>query len=95
MKKLNQQEIEEGMKRINPKWVLSKESIQREFQFNDFVRAFSFMTSVAILSEKANHHPNWENVYNKVNISLSTHDAGGLTERDFNLAQAIDKLIQD
>jgi 4a-hydroxytetrahydrobiopterin dehydratase len=61
--------------------------------FKDFVDAFSFMTSAAILSEKLNHHPNWENVYNKVTITLSTHDAGGLTDLDFKLAKAIDVVL--
>ena len=63
--------------------------------FDDFVRAFGFMTSVAIVAEKANHHPNWENVYNRVKIALSTHDSGGLTQKDFDLAAKIDEVYSN
>ena len=66
--------------------------ITREFRFADFRAAFAFMTGVALLAEKADHHPEWSNVYNRVTIRLSTHDAGGLTEKDIRLATAIDKL---
>jgi pterin-4a-carbinolamine dehydratase len=65
-----------------------------QIQFEEFIAAFSFMTSVAIIAEKAGHHPNWKNVYNKVNIVLNTHDAGGLTNKDFQLAKAIDQLLK-
>lgn len=64
--------------------------IARDFVFADFVQAFAFMTRVALEAEKRNHHPDWANVYNRVTIALTTHDAGGLTERDFDLARAID-----
>ena len=72
-------------------WTLSEDglSIRRSFQFADFVEAFGFMVRVALAAEKADHHPEWANVYNKVDITLTTHDAGGLTERDFALAKAI------
>ena len=60
--------------------------------FADFVEAFGFMTRVALLAETANHHPEWSNVYNRVEIDLTTHDAGGITERDFKLAQRINQL---
>lgn len=73
-----------------PKWRRSGKSITRSLTFNNFVDAFSFMTRVALLAEKANHHPDWSNVYNRVDIVLSTHDAGGLTQKDFDLATAID-----
>jgi len=75
-----------------PDWTLAKDRIHREFVFPDFVAAFGFMSSVAILAERANHHPEWRNVYNRVNIELTTHDAGGLTGRDFALAIEIDGL---
>jgi 4a-hydroxytetrahydrobiopterin dehydratase len=66
----------------------------REFEFGNFIEAFAFMTKVAIVAEKLNHHPEWKNVYNKVEIRLSTHDAGHVvTERDRKLAEAIDKLV--
>ena len=90
MNKLNQQEIDQKLNDLHDGWVQEGDFIQREFIFDNFILAFGFMTTVAMLAEKANHHPNWQNVYNKVNISLSTHDAGGLTERDFNLATKID-----
>lgn len=63
--------------------------IRRSFEFEDFARAFAFMTRVALAAEKAGHHPDWSNSYNRVEIALSTHDAGGLTEKDFNLARQI------
>lgn len=65
----------------------------REFKFRDFSEAFAFMTRVALLAEAANHHPEWSNAYNRVSIRLSTHDAGGVTHKDVELAQAIDRLV--
>ncbi|MGX7925400.1 4a-hydroxytetrahydrobiopterin dehydratase [Tsuneonella sp. HG094] len=75
-------------------WALSREgkAIERTFTFADFVEAFGFMTRVAILAEKADHHPEWFNVYNRVEITLTTHDAGGLSTRDVAMAKAIDAL---
>ena len=74
-------------------WIEEDHKLKKEFQFKDFVEAFAFMTKVAILAEKMNHHPFWTNVYNKVNIELSTHDAGDVvTEKDRKLAEAIDQL---
>ena len=67
-------------------------AIRRDFRFADFSQAFAFMTRVALLAEKADHHPEWSNVYNRVSIALSTHDAGGLTDKDIALATAIDRL---
>lgn len=74
-------------------WSWNKDGIEKDFQFSDFTAAFSFMTRVAIHAEKMDHHPEWFNVYNKVQIRLSTHDAGGVTDLDFKLAEIIDKLI--
>lgn len=65
--------------------------IRRTFRFDDFAAAFGFMSRVAILAEKADHHPEWFNVYNRVEVRLTNHDAGGLTELDFKLATAMDK----
>ncbi|MCB0489572.1 MAG: 4a-hydroxytetrahydrobiopterin dehydratase [Cyclobacteriaceae bacterium] len=75
-------------------WIEENNCLKRNFQFNDFVEAFAFMTKVAMVAEKMNHHPNWSNVYNNVTIELSTHDAGDtVTDKDRKLADAIDKLI--
>lgn len=68
-----------------------RDAITREFVFADFNRAFAFMTQVALAAEKADHHPEWSNVYNKVRVTLSTHDAGGVTEKDLDLARFADQ----
>lgn len=70
----------------------SRDAITRRFTFDDFSAAFAFMTRVALLAEKADHHPEWANVWNRVDILLTTHDAGGLSERDIKMARAIDAL---
>ncbi len=70
-----------------------RDGITRSFQFRDFVEAFGFMSRVALLAERADHHPEWSNVYNRVTILLTTHDAGGLSARDIALARAIDALL--
>ncbi len=77
----------------NLEWEVNDHAIQKEFVFANFIEAFGFMSRVAILAEKQNHHPEWSNVYNKVSIKLTTHDAGGVTEKDFQLATAIKELI--
>jgi 4a-hydroxytetrahydrobiopterin dehydratase len=78
-----------------PEWTPEpvRDGLTRTFSFTDFVEAFGFMTRVAILAEKADHHPEWSNVYNRVEILLTTHDAGGLSQRDIDLAKAIDALV--
>jgi 4a-hydroxytetrahydrobiopterin dehydratase len=74
-------------------WIEKNNKLSKEFQFKDFQEAFAFMTRVAFLAEKANHHPNWSNVYNKVSIELTTHDEGNVvTEKDRQLAKAIDSI---
>ena len=77
-----------------PLWTYDADArgIRRSFSFADFSAAFAFMTHVAILAEKADHHPEWFNVYNRVDILLTTHDAGGLSQRDVALAAAIDAI---
>jgi 4a-hydroxytetrahydrobiopterin dehydratase len=95
MTKLNEQEIQDRMKKIDSVWLLKGKFIHREILFKDFIQAFSFMTSVAIIAEKSNHHPNWKNVYNKVNIALNSHDADGLTDKDFQLARDIDQILKN
>lgn len=78
-----------------PEWSLrdDKLAIVRKFKFADFSQAFAFMTRVALIAEKRGHHPEWSNVYNWVEITLTTHDAGGLSQRDVDMAGAIDGLI--
>jgi 4a-hydroxytetrahydrobiopterin dehydratase len=74
-------------------WKEENNQLKRSFQFENFVEAFGFMSKVALIAEKMNHHPNWSNVYNKVDIALNTHDAGNtVTEKDRKLAAAIDKI---
>ena len=77
----------------NPSWTIDNKSIKKEFKFDHFIDAFGFMSKVAILSEKIDHHPDWQNTYNKVKINLTTHDRGGVTTNDIKLAESIDKLI--
>ena len=78
-----------------PDWTYEPErdAIARSFTFRDFSEAFGFMTRVALFAEKADHHPEWSNVWNRVDILLTTHDAGGLSQRDIAMAQAIDALL--
>jgi 4a-hydroxytetrahydrobiopterin dehydratase len=78
-----------------PKWTLSDDglAIKRTFRFTDFAQAFGFMARVAIVAEKADHHPEWFNVYNRVEVTLTTHDVGGLSQRDVALAQTMDTMV--
>ena len=77
----------------NPSWTIYNKTIKKEFKFDNFIEAFGFMSKVALLSEKMDHHPNWQNTYNKVKIELTTHDKGGITINDIKLAESIDKII--
>jgi 4a-hydroxytetrahydrobiopterin dehydratase len=79
---------------MNNMWKEENNKLQRDFEFKNFMEAFAFMTRVALIAEKMDHHPSWTNVYNKVSIGLSTHDAGDVvTEKDHKLAAAIDKIL--
>jgi 4a-hydroxytetrahydrobiopterin dehydratase len=91
MRKLTIDELKAALKRL-PDWRLAKdrEAISRKFQFVDFDAAFSFMSRVALKAAKMDHHPEWFNVYNKVDVTLATHDAGGVTQKDIELATAMD-----
>jgi 4a-hydroxytetrahydrobiopterin dehydratase len=71
----------------------TRDALTRQFVFADFVEAFGFMTRVAIIAEKSDHHPEWSNIYNRVDVLLTTHDAGGLSTRDVALATAIDAFL--
>ena len=92
VEKLTHEERETWLAAL-PQWSLARggDAIERKFAFADFSEAFAFMTRVAILAEKHDHHPEWFNVYNRVEITLSTHDAGGLTSKDIELARFIDR----
>ena len=97
MESYSQSVIETSLKELNngseKLWSVKEEKLNREFKFPNFILAFGFMTQVAILAEKADHHPEWSNVYNSVVINLTTHDAGGISEKDFELAQKISQLV--
>ena len=91
MAKLTVEELRNALKRL-PDWELVKgrEAISRKFQFVDFDAAFAFMTRAALLAAKMDHHPEWLNIYNKVEVTLATHDDGGVTQKDIDLAMAMD-----
>jgi 4a-hydroxytetrahydrobiopterin dehydratase len=93
-KKLTDDEIHEMLAGLDG-WSFEKGKLHREFRFPDFVRAFRFMTAVALVAESRNHHPEWTNVYNRVVIDLTTHDVGGVTAKDFELAAAASELAGD
>ena len=91
---LENEEIQELAAKI-PGWEIHPNHIKRDFKFKNFVDAFSFMTKVALICEKFNHHPNWENVYSQVIIKLTTHDLGGISSLDLTLADEINNLINN
>jgi 4a-hydroxytetrahydrobiopterin dehydratase len=84
-------EAAEKAQRI-PRWTMQDSRLHRVFEFDGFVAAFGFMARAAIEAEKLNHHPDWRNVYNRVEVTLWTHDAGGLTGLDFRLAEIMDRI---
>ncbi len=92
MSLLTQDEVRAAQQQL-PDWNFDQLSLQREFKFADFVAAFGFMSQVALLAERMDHHPEWSNVYNRVDIRLTSHDAGGITARDIKLATGIDALL--
>ena len=91
MAKLPIDDLRAALKRL-PDWRLveGREAITRKYQFVDFDAAFAFMTRVALLAAKTDHHPEWSNVYNKLDVTLATHDANGVTQKDIDLAMAMD-----
>lgn len=91
MMRLSQLDIEEELKNLSG-WSVVNEKLYKEFQFDNFNQAFGFMTRAAMEIEKMNHHPEWFNVYNKITIELTTHDAGGITKNDVNLAKILNSL---
>ena len=92
VEKMTPQQIEAGLKEISG-WALKDGKLHRELKFKNFGQAWGFMTQVAILAEQANHHPEWSNVYNRVTIDLTTHEAGGISQRDFDLAKKINEIL--
>ncbi len=90
--KLTETEIQDRLSSLTG-WASTGEAITREFVFKDFATAFGFMTSAALIAEKMNHHPEWSNVYNRVNVKLATHEVGGLSELDFELAERLNRLV--
>ena len=92
MMRLSQVDIEEELKNL-PGWSIVNEKLHKEFQFDSFNQAFGFMTRAAMEIEKMNHHPEWFNVYNRLTIELTTHDAGGITKNDVDLAKILNSLV--
>lgn len=93
MEKLQQLQLDQALTNVTDwQYDAQRGAISREFLFQDFAQAFAFMTQLAIVAEQRNHHPEWFNVYNRVHITLTTHDADGLTQRDIALAQYADTV---
>ena len=92
MTRLLESDIEEELKKLTG-WSVKNDKLHKEFQFNNFNQAFGFMTRAAMEIEKMNHHPEWFNVYNKITVNLTTHDAGGITNNDVNLARILNSLV--
>ena len=90
-RKLSDAEIQTALS-SRPGWTVVEGKLHREFKFQDFVHAFSFMTSAALVAESMNHHPEWFNVYSTVRVDLNTHDVGGISQLDFDLAEKMDAL---
>jgi 4a-hydroxytetrahydrobiopterin dehydratase len=98
MQKYSPEQIEQALTELNTnldadqQWQVIEDKLVKTFKFKSFIRAFGWMTQIAIWAEKLNHHPEWFNVYNKVEVKLTTHDAGGISELDFKLAAKMDLL---
>ena len=92
MIRLSESDIDEELKKLSG-WNVKNEKLHKEFQFDNFNQAFGFMTRAAMEIEKMNHHPEWFNVYNRITVELTTHDAGGITNNDMNLAGILNSLV--
>lgn len=90
-KKLTDAQIQENLAQVDG-WTIENGKLHKEFQFDNFVSAFGFMTQLALVAESLNHHPEWFNVYNRVTIDLTTHDAGGISDLDFQWAKQADAI---
>ena len=91
---LQNEELKELVAKI-PGWEIMQNHIEKEFNFINFIEAFAFMTKIALICEKHNHHPNWENVYSKVIIKLCIHDLGGITNLDQTVAEEINEIFKN
>ncbi len=91
MIRLSDEQIRTGLAEL-PGWSVVNSKLHKDFIFDDFVEAFGFMCKAAIYIEKMNHHPEWFNVYNKISVDLTTHDAGGITQNDITLAKTLNSL---
>jgi 4a-hydroxytetrahydrobiopterin dehydratase len=91
--KLSPEEVSSALASLSG-WSVIDDKLHREYKFADFAHAFGFMAAIATAAEKLDHHPDWLNVYNRVTVNLSTHDAGGITELDLKLAETMEKLAQ-
>ena len=92
VEKSTTEEINRALEQL-PDWTLEAGKLHRELKFKNFVQAFGFMTQVAILAERADHHPEWSNVYNRVVIDLTTHECDGISQRDFDLADEVNNVL--
>ena len=90
--RLSELEIGEELKKSS-EWSVKNDKLHKEFKFDNFNQAFGFMTRAAMEIEKMNHHPEWFNVYNRITVELTTHDAGGITKNDVNLARILNSLV--
>lgn len=89
--KLSTEEVDEELKQLTG-WQVRDAKLHREYKFTDFIHAFGFMATAAMAIEKMNHHPEWLNVYNRVTVDLTTHDSGGITKNDVELARVLDRI---
>jgi 4a-hydroxytetrahydrobiopterin dehydratase len=90
IKKATESEIQKVITELGS-WTIENDKLHREYRFRDFVQAFGFMAQAALLAERAGHHPEWFNVYNRVVVDLTTHEAGGITQKDFDLAREMEQ----
>jgi 4a-hydroxytetrahydrobiopterin dehydratase len=93
MAKLTKTEIASALRKIGG-WTVANDKLHRDYQFADFVHAFGFMATAALIVEKMEHHPEWSNVYNRLSVDLTTHDAGGITKKDVDLARILETLAK-
>lgn len=91
---LSEAEIAAGLRELDEGWLRQNAALTRSFSFPDFVSAFGFMSEAALVAERLNHHPEWFNVYGTVRVTLTTHDSGGITRKDFELARAMDQAAR-